>query len=301
MSHPFVFRMRAFAGATLLLLCVLPFDRASAETDAEAASPPRRTANEVARELANPNTPLASLTLKNQLNLFEGDLPNADDQTSGLILLQPVLPFPLDNGDRVIFRPAIPLQLGQPIFDPDRGSFDSETGLGDIAFDLAYAKSAPGGLLVAAGLISSLPTSTQDDLGKERWTLGPEVLLGHISKHSIFGVFPNHQWDVAGPGGGDVSLTTIQVFAIGLPGGGWNAGSSPIMTYDHEAEEWIIPLNVTAGRTVVLGGRPWKFAAELNYYVERPGGFGPQWMFGFNVTPVVENRLAGFLSGLFER
>lgn len=35
---------------------------------------------EIARELANPNTPLASLTFKNQYRLFAGELLHANDQ-----------------------------------------------------------------------------------------------------------------------------------------------------------------------------------------------------------------------------
>lgn len=58
------------------------------------------SADEAARELANPNTALASLTFKNQFRFFEGDLPNAGDQWSYTMLFQPVLPFPLNNGDK---------------------------------------------------------------------------------------------------------------------------------------------------------------------------------------------------------
>ncbi|MCX2979571.1 hypothetical protein EYC98_01705 [Halieaceae bacterium IMCC14734] len=39
-------------------------------------------------------------------------------------------------------------------------------------------------------------------------------------------------------------------------------------------------------------GRPWKLGAEINYYVDQPDAFGPQRMFGINVTPVVENVFA---------
>jgi hypothetical protein len=55
---------------------------------------------------------------------------------------------------------------------------------------------------------------------------------------------------------GDISLTSAHVFGIYLPGGGWNVGTTPIIAYDHEIEEWSIPLNVTVGKTVILNGRP---------------------------------------------
>ena len=37
------------------------------------------SANEIAKSLANPNTPLATLNFKNQFRFFRGDLPGAAD------------------------------------------------------------------------------------------------------------------------------------------------------------------------------------------------------------------------------
>jgi len=50
------------------------------------------SADEIAKSLANPNTPLASLTLKTQYRAFKGDLPNASDQNSTTLLFQPSFP-----------------------------------------------------------------------------------------------------------------------------------------------------------------------------------------------------------------
>ena len=68
--------------------------------------------------------------------------------------------------------------------------------------------------------------------------------------------------------------------------------SSPIMTYDHESNTQTVPLNFAVGKTVKLNGRPWKFAVEVNYYVKQADAFGPEWMVGVNVAPVVKNMLA---------
>jgi len=264
------------------------------ETSREAGQGPgaaTASADEIAAELANPNTPLASLTFKLQFRGFTGDLHNADDQNSTTLLFQPSIPFPLDNGDTILFRPAIPLLIDQPMFNARKLDFDETTGLGDIAFDLTYARTSDTGILTALGIISSLPTAT-DDLGSDRFTLGPEILLGKLTKEYVLGVFPNHQWDVGGTGDVDINLTTMQVFATYLPGGGWNVGSVPIMNYDHNTNDWTIPINLQFGKTIIAGGRPWKLAMELNYYIEQPDLFGPDWMIGFSVTPVVKNRIA---------
>jgi len=106
-----------------------------------------KSAEEIARELANPNTPLATLNFKLQFRAFEGSLPGANSQNGTTVLFQPSLPFPLDNGDLVLFRPAIPLIVDQPVFNGT--GFDGESGIGDIVFDLAYAPKNESGLLIA--------------------------------------------------------------------------------------------------------------------------------------------------------
>jgi hypothetical protein len=296
-------RPRALRNSTRLVrfLAVLSLGLGLAPTALAAPAAPKApieerpgqlSAQEAARELANPNTPLANLTLRSQFRSYDGDLPSAGDKEGFTMLFQPVFPLPLSNGAKVFFRPAIPLLIEQPYFDGSSLNFKSKTGLGDISFDLSYGQTLKSGLLYSLGLVSSLPTATSDDLGTERWTLGPEAFLGYLSEKFVGGVFPNHQWDIAGSGNLDISLTTVQAFGIYLPGGGWSVGTIPIMSYDWESEDWSVPLNVTGGRTLILGGRPWRFGLEINYYVERQDAFGPKWMIGFNVTPVVKNVAA---------
>jgi len=250
------------------------------------------SADELAKELANPNTALATLNLKNQFTSYEGDLPGADDQDNFSWLFQPILPFVRDDGSKVIFRPAVPIFLDRPIVDANTGMFDEASGLGDIAFDLAYAPSVDDpGKLFAVGVFGTIPTAS-DDLGTDRWTLGPELLVGMLRPSYVLGLLSNHHWDYAGSGDTDISTTTLNILSVYLPGGGWNMGSSPAIAYDWEAEQWTVPLNGSVGKTIVIGGRPWKFAVEANYYLEKPDAFGPDWQVSFNIGPVVKNGLA---------
>ena len=250
------------------------------------------SADELAAELSNPNTAVASLTFKNQFRWFDGDLPEASEQSNYTLLFQPALPFVLGSGDKIIWRPAVPLVFDQPI-PTAGGGFEGKSGLGDIVFDLAYAPKRDDGLLLAYGLITSLPTAT-NDLGSERWTLGPEFLIARSYSKGLYGIFPSHQWDIGGSGDKRINLTTIQPIFTYLPGGGWNVGTGPSITYDWEAEQWTVPLQVNFGKTVVMGGRPWKLSAEINYYVEKADTFAAEWMLSLNVTPVVKNGLASW-------
>lgn len=258
--------------------------------------PTALSAEEAARELANPNTALATLNFKNQIRFFDGDLPDANGQVGYTLLFQPSFPFPLANGDTFFFRTGIPLHVSQPVFDLSSQDFDDEFGLGDIGFDLAYGSTSPSGEILAAGMAGTLPTATSSSLGRGQLTLGPEVLIGVVRDWGVVGVFPNHQWDIGGWGDAPVSLTTIQPFSTFLLGDGWTVGSAPIITYDWHAEQWTVPLNLTIGKTTLIGSKTWKFSIEINYYVEQSDAFGSEWMIGINISPVVEN----FLAGLFE-
>jgi len=289
--------MKALIG-TLVLLVGLSV--------ASAAESDKPTNDEIAKELANPNTALTSLKFQNQFFSFDGDLPRADDQDMFMLFFQPTLPFPLENGKTVWVRPGVPVIIDQPVFYTDGRRLDDESGLGDITLDVQYGTTLENGFLWSLGFSALFPTASKEKLGSGQWALGPGLQLGRISEKTIFGVFANHQWDIAGDGRSspelpflrrasseaDISLTAIQLFGIVLPGDGWNVGSAPIMTYNHESSDWTVPLHLTVGKTFIINGRPWDFSVDLNYYVERPDAIAPEWMVSFNVAPVVENIFA---------
>ncbi len=256
----------------------------------------QKSADEIAKELANPSSSLASYTFKNGYAWYDGNLPGADNQSHYSLLFQPSLPFPLANGDKVIWRPAVPFIFDQPVFDAGTLRFDGVSGVGDIGFDLVYAPDL-GKTILAYGVFSTLPTATDRRLGHRRWTLGPELLVGQLGENTVTAILANHQWDIAGPGNADVSLTTVQPIAVYILDGGWTVGSSPSITYDWESKQWTVPLQLNASKTIVIGDTPWKFAAEINYYIEKPQAFGREWFVTFNITPVLPNPLAG----LFKR
>ena len=274
---------------------------------ASAAEDDKPTKDEIAKELANPNTALTSLKLQFQYFSFDGDLPHADDQDMVKLFLQPTLPFPLKNGKTLWVRPGVPFVIDQPIYDTDSRRLGSDSGLGDITLDVQYGTTLENGFLWSVGFSSVFPTASEEELGSGQWALGPGFQLGLVTDKSIFGIFANHQWDIAGDGKSSpelpflrraaseeasISLTAIQLFGVIIPGGGWSYGSQPIMTYNHESSEWTVPLHLTVGKTLILGGRPWKFSVDLNYYVERPDAIAPEFMVSFNMAPVLENIFA---------
>ena len=278
--------------SSLVLLVAAGF-AASAAAQGPVEKP---TNDEIAKQLANPNTPLATLRMKNLYTFYAGDLPGAGSQSNYSMLFQPSFPFPLgDDGSVMFWRPALPILFEQPIFDPANGGFKGKSGLGDIGMDLAYGKTSSSGLITAFGLVTTLPTAT-NDLGLDQWLIGPEFLIGKLGENYVLGAFPSHQWAVAGEDDYQTNFTTLQFFATWLPGDGWAVGSAPIMKYDWVDEQWTIPLNLTVSKTAQFGKTPFKLDLTLDYYVERNDDFGQEWVVGFNVAPVVKNVLAGLFS-----
>ena len=265
-----------------------------------------KSADELAKELNNPNNDVAKLQFKNQYRWYKGDLPGADSQDNYTLLFQPVFPFSMGQTEEyknVLFaRPAIPFISDQPVPSVDNGRFnwDSASGMGDWVFDLGYGRTYKTGWIALAGVVNTLPTATDDDLKGKQWRLGPEALFGYLQKWGLLAVFPSHQWDVYGWSEGDdydYSTTSLQTFAMFTPGGGWSVGTQPIMTYDWEGEHWTIPLNLYISKTLLFGKMPFQLALDLNYYVQQPDDFGPEWMVGFNIIPIVPNFISDWIRG----
>jgi len=248
-----------------------------------------KSADEVAHELANPNTSLGFLAFPFDYIHYDGDLPGAGSQDGWKISFQPSLPYPIAEGMNFFLRPLIPLILDQPV--PKNGGFDSEgVDLGDISFDAAIGKSFSNGVQLIGGMVGTLPTATNDDLGLDQLLLGPEAFIGQKTRWGFYGVLVSHQWDVAGDDDFSTSITGGQYFyTINLPDA-WQIQAQPTWSYNHEApgnNHWTVPLGTGVSKTLILGGTPWKFSLQYWYYVVSPDLFGPQHQVRFQVAPVV--------------
>ena len=255
-----------------------------------AGGPAQPSAEELALKLSNPTAPVMTLGNNFDFVMFDGDLDGASDETAFRYTFQSVFPFKRDDGSSIFVRPAIPIFFGEPVPSAG-GGFDSVgTDLGDIGFDLSYGLTTDTGMILGGGVAGTLPTATDDRLGKNLFGLGPELLVGKIGKWgAIVGVL-SHQWDIGGSGDGSINTTSLNyVYAFQL-GGGWQFASAPAISYNHDAEdgqEWTVPLGMGISRTMVLKGRPWKFQLQYWNYIERGDVFAPEHQLRFSASPVV--------------
>jgi len=263
------------------------------EIDAAVATdggPARPTAEEIAAKLSNPTAPVMTIGNNFDYVTFNGDLPGSEDESAFRYVFQTTFPLKLKNGGSVFFRPAIPVFFNEPVPD-GLGGFGSEgTDLGDTGFDLSYGITTPGGLLWGAGLVGTMPTASNDKLGKNLWGLGPELLLGALGKWGVVGGILAHQWDIAGSGNGKIDLTSLTYFYAFPLGGGWQIAAGPSVSYDHTRpsnDRWTIPLGVGLAKTSIIGGRPWKFQLQYWNYVESADAFSSEHQVRLSINPVV--------------
>ena len=254
------------------------------------------SADELSKELSNPNSPLASMTFKQTYTTFDGRLPGADDQSSNVTLFQPAFPFPLtDDGTTNLFiRPAIPYIWEQPVFDASTNRFDDVSGFGDWGFDVAVGRTMDSGLIVVGGIQGTLPFGA-DRLSADQYRLGPEFLIARIGEKGFWGVFPAHQWDVSG-GQGDYSTTQLELFLGRYLPNAWTIYTDSKWFYDWEAEQATIPLNLTVRKVTRLGDLPVKIEFGIDYFVESDDRFGQDWAFTLNFAPVVPNFIYNALN-----
>ena len=239
----------------------------------------------LARELSNPTAALMGLGSSIDFTSFAGDLDGAD-RSAVSYLFQPGLPFPQANGYNLLFRPAIPIQFNQPVFDANTQAFGSEASFGNIGFDLAYGTTFPdSGFLYFVGMVGSVPSASSEEL-RGQWAFGPEVAIGVAKPWGVVGMLLTQSWDAEG---GDESTNTTggqYFYAFALPNA-WQIAAGPSWSYNHVTDQLTFPVATGLSKTTRIGTMPLKLSAQAWYYVAKPDAFGPEWQLRFSVTPVI--------------
>jgi len=267
--------------------------------------------DDVAIELINPISSMASIFNGFSYRSYDGSLPGAGDQNKRNWDITPSIPFSLENGKTIVVRATFPISFGTPAYltegndfaewqirkiadsISDDGTFAIGHGhLDDISYDIAYGGVNDDGLITMIGLAGLFPVNQDGSIERDQYLLGPELALGKITDWGIYGLWFKHLTDVANVSGNSVDWDTNDTslklyFAYGL-GNGWNIISNPVIEYDWEGangNKLALPLGGGISKTTQIGRVPLKLDLELYHYLESPDSFGPEWLLSFSLTP----------------
>ena len=228
-------------------------------------------AAELAKKLANPVASLISVPLQYNDDSYGG---TNDGASASRLVIQPVIPFSLNDDWNLITRTLIPIV--------DQRDFPlaalNESGLGDTTASFFFSPKSPtaGGWIWGAGPILLLPTASQDALGTEKWGLGPTgVALKQTGPWTV-GLLAGHVWSVAGNDSrADISSTTLQPFVSYTTKSHTTIGAYTESAYDWKGKQWSVPLIVQAGQLFKIGSQILQLAVAGKYWADSPDN-GPE-------------------------
>jgi hypothetical protein len=188
--------------------------------------------------------------------------------------VQPVVPITLNEDWNVISRTILPIVSQSDVF-PGAGS---QSGIGDIVQSVFFSPKEPtaGGWIWGAGPVLLMPTGSDDLLTTDKWAAGPTAVLLRQQGPWTYGGLANHLWSFAGSDDRtDVDATFLQPFASYTTPTAWSFTLNTESTYDWEAEQWSVPVNVIVTKVTKVGGQLISVGGGLRYWADSPDS-GPE-------------------------
>jgi hypothetical protein len=165
---------------------------------------------DLAKIAQNPVGNLISVPFQENMNLNTGPL----ERTQNVLNIQPVIPISLSSDWNIITRTIVPI-ISQPGFAPDQ---NRTNGIGDVQFTAFLAPAKPGAWIWGVGVITQLPTHSNDRLGNNNAGLGPAFVILHLAQGDpwVYGVLVNNIWSVSHSASPSYSNGLVQPF-VGWP------------------------------------------------------------------------------------
>jgi len=234
-----------------------------------------QTADDLAKQTQNPVSSLISVPFQGNWDFGLG----SRDAIGTLLNFQPVIPIGLTKSTNVILRVIMPL-TSQP------GTGDVRiNGMGDIVTTAFFSPAKSGRIIWGAGPVFLLPAATSNELGSEKFGIGPSVVALTQPGPWTIGILFNQIWSVSGVNDRpDVNSTFLQPFANYNLGEGLSVGVSMEATGNWKADQvWTAPLLFSVSKVTLLGKRPVNLALAAGPMITSPDG-GASWRFRLVAT-----------------
>lgn len=233
------------------------------------------SAEELAKQLANPVAALISLPLQNNFNFNTGT--NNGFQYN--LNVQPVVPISISTKWNMISRSIVPVFFQNDA--PETG--DSRAGLGDIVQSLFFSPKAAtdGGIVWGVGPVLLIPSATSDIFAGNKWATGPNAVILKIKGPWTYGGLANHMWSFAG-NGNSINATFFQPFVTyaSASGSSLTIASENIQSWNNDIFGGFIGMYYA--KVLKLGKQLAQFGGGPKvYYGNNPSN--PQWGIRANI------------------
>jgi hypothetical protein len=247
--------------------CIFTLLMSASAFAVQASSPDQQTEeSDLAKKLANPVASLISVPFQYNYDEYSGINDGASVER---LLIQPVIPFSLSEDWNLITR-----TIFQAV---DQHDFPLEamnaSGFGDTTASQYFSPKAPtaNGWIWGVGPVELLPTASDDQLGSEKWGLGPTAVVLRQTGPWTVGVLTSQIWSVAGDDErNDLNVSSLQPFASYTTKTHTTIGVYTESTYDWKNEQWSVPLIVQAGQMLKIGPQIMQLAVAGKYWAEAP-------------------------------
>lgn len=273
----------------------------------------------ISKSMDNPLGSLWIIFTQNDTLTLRGP-PIQKTQVVNVFTLMPILPIPLTKDWILVNRPIMSfINLNRPDTSAiNQGAFPDQfagggpslpssipttrqTEMGDFIMWHALAPMdlpdfLNGKLIWGVGPSIIYPTATHSALGSEKWSAGPGILGMYLGQGVKVGGLVQHWNSFAGASDRpDVSKSNIQpILYFDLPNL-WQIGTSPNILVNWEASsdnKLTLPIGAAVNKTTLLFGKlPVRFEFAVYWSAVKPDGVGQDWLFRFNVIPVIPNPL----------
>ena len=258
---------------SLLIMVALLCSIGNAQEKAE------QSATDLAKKTQNPVADLISLPL--QFNTFFETGPKA--KTQNTLLIQPVIPFSLNDDWNFIARPIIPLLEMPPLIDGQNRNH----GFGNIQFQGFFSpKEKVGDWILGFGPYLEFPTNSGPDnrFGSDNWSAGPAFVALKMEGPWVYGGLLTHLWSYHGDDP-EVNITSFQPFLnYNLPDG-WYLSAAPVIMANWSADssqQWTIPIGGGIGKVFHIGKQPVNASIRAYHNLQSPRS-GSDWQLQFQI------------------